>query len=489
MAIYSGHIEAVISLTFSPDGTSLASGSWDTTIKLWDIQTGGVVKTFHGHTGAVCSVSISADCTTIASGSHDLTVCLWDIQTGKCHWTMQQPSTVKQIHFFPLNPKHLITTSDNKVQHWNIDGQEIVSTYNGSYITFSFDGTKLALLNQGVVQVQDSDSGAIVAKIWTSNVEAKSCCFSPDGRLVAIFTGSTVYIWNITTSDPVILDTFISHKEDIKFLGFSSPTCLISSANRSVRFWQVGTLPSPPGLPDSPIQSITLQTKNGRVISSDSDGIVRIWNLLTGLVDASFQTPARGSCRRDIQLIDNRWILVWHMAGKIHIWAIEKGELLQTADVVGGEVKELRISGDGSKIFYISSYSIKVLHIWKGEVMGEVELGNMLAVRPFLATDGSRVWVNTCGYFRGWDFGTPELFSIEPCASNPNRPHLDFVGGVRQFRTTLPPIQDTNTGKKLLELPGRLHDPIDAQWDGQYLVAGYDTGDVLILKCTCTHCH
>ena len=53
------------------DGKLLASGSDDNTVKFWDIQTGGVIKTFHGHTHWVVSVSISADCTRIVSGSWD----------------------------------------------------------------------------------------------------------------------------------------------------------------------------------------------------------------------------------------------------------------------------------------------------------------------------------------------------------------------------------------------------------------------------------
>jgi WD40 repeat protein len=57
-----------VCLAFSSDGTSLVSGSDDCTVKLWDVQTGGTVKTFFGHTELVLSVSISADYTIIASG-------------------------------------------------------------------------------------------------------------------------------------------------------------------------------------------------------------------------------------------------------------------------------------------------------------------------------------------------------------------------------------------------------------------------------------
>jgi WD40 repeat protein len=157
IAVLSGHTDEVLSLTFSPDGTSLVSGSEDKTIKLWDMQTGGVVKTFQGHTGEVLSVSISVNCTTIASWSEDQTICLWDIQTGECHCIIQQESDEGSVCFFPLDPQHFISISDGKVQEWNIDGHKIAPEYGGSYAAFSFDGTKLVLCNGAVVQVQSTD--------------------------------------------------------------------------------------------------------------------------------------------------------------------------------------------------------------------------------------------------------------------------------------------------------------------------------------------
>jgi WD40 repeat protein len=98
-----GILEEVNCLTFSSDGKSLVSGSDDKTVKLWDMQTGGVVKTFYGHTKRVWSVSISADCTRIASGSEDNTTCLWDIQTGECFCTIKQQGTVHHVSFSPTS--------------------------------------------------------------------------------------------------------------------------------------------------------------------------------------------------------------------------------------------------------------------------------------------------------------------------------------------------------------------------------------------------
>ena len=68
-----GHTASVRSVAFSPDGRTLASGSKDNTIRLWDMQTRTLRKTLIGHTGAVSSVAFSADGKVLASGSSDST--------------------------------------------------------------------------------------------------------------------------------------------------------------------------------------------------------------------------------------------------------------------------------------------------------------------------------------------------------------------------------------------------------------------------------
>ena len=70
-------------VTFSPDGSSIASGSSDHTIRVWDTHTGAVAGSFEGHTDEVHSVAFSPDGTHIASGSSDHTIRVWDACTGE----------------------------------------------------------------------------------------------------------------------------------------------------------------------------------------------------------------------------------------------------------------------------------------------------------------------------------------------------------------------------------------------------------------------
>jgi len=72
-----GHTSRVTSVSYSPDGTRIASGSFDKTVKIWDELTGELKQTLNGHTDRVFSVSYSPDGTRIASGSGDKTVKIW----------------------------------------------------------------------------------------------------------------------------------------------------------------------------------------------------------------------------------------------------------------------------------------------------------------------------------------------------------------------------------------------------------------------------
>ena len=489
-----GHNKSVLSLAFSSDGSLLVSGSEDMTIKLWDIQTGGVIDTFCGHTDAVSSVSISADCTRIASGSDDQTICLWDIRTGDCHRCMRLQDKVSYVCFSPTNTGYLISISDCEVQLWNINGRQIGPTYDGYKIAFSPDCTQFAICNGNPITIQASASGAIIAELYLPNDDGspENCCFSPDGRLIATHSGETAYVWDISNPEPSLVGQFTVQFERITSIIFSSPSVLISTSNDesddgSVEYWQVNELSTDP-VPSAPsptlshsarVVFVSLQASHGVAISGDITGVLKIWDISNGSHKATFQAPVNQIYGGDAKLIDGKLIFIWGVGEKMFIWDSEKDDI-QTLEV--SQDSYPMIAEDGSRVFVEGGNKIQALSMWTWETVGEVEWEEKSGYHTTsFQAKGSKVWVKSGqpDQFptRGWDFGVSGSPPIQ--LSLVERPRLEFIG-VSFWDSNPSTIKDTVSGKEVFKLTSKTSKLYGVQWNGQYLVAGYDNGEVLI---------
>ncbi|HJN25749.1 MAG TPA: hypothetical protein QGG18_08690, partial [Rhodospirillales bacterium] len=83
-----GHTGSVMHVSWSPDGTRIATASYDNTARIWDVDGGKPLATMSGHTGTVMHVSWSPDGTRIATASSDATARIWDVDGGKPLATM-----------------------------------------------------------------------------------------------------------------------------------------------------------------------------------------------------------------------------------------------------------------------------------------------------------------------------------------------------------------------------------------------------------------
>ena len=179
-----------------------------------------------------------------------------------------------------------------------------------------------------------------------------------------------------------------------------------------------------------------------------------------------------------------RLVLVWHANRKTYIWDAETDEIQMVARPKT-IANSLRISGDGSKVFIPSDNCIGAWSIQTGEALGEVEVGSDPYLDP-LYVGGSRIWV----WFedspaQGWDFGNSGSSPIPLSNISSDRPHLNLIGGYIGWVFSPIRVKDTISGKEVFQLYGKYANPAQMQWDGQYLVAGYRSGEVLILDFNC----
>ena len=217
------HSWGVYSVAFSPDGQTLASGGVEryiisdgeklTTgaIYLWDAKTGQLLHRLTEHERGVASVAFSPDGITLASGSWDNTVRLWDIATS----TNTQTYIIKHrdILGVSFSPDGKILASWglwNGIYLWDASTGSLLhrltratSDTDALYgIAFSPDGKTLASASGEGVRLWDVNTGSYLHNMPESmNISARSVAFSPDGHTLASgMWGSTVRLWNIAPS-------------------------------------------------------------------------------------------------------------------------------------------------------------------------------------------------------------------------------------------------------------------------------------------------
>ena len=115
------HSESVYYVRYSPDGKTLAASSKDRTTIIWDTEKWNVMYTLRGHRAAVFNIRYSPDGTTLATASDDKTTRIWSVDSGEClHVLRGHTASIYDIYYSPCGTKLASCSLDNTTRIWSV---------------------------------------------------------------------------------------------------------------------------------------------------------------------------------------------------------------------------------------------------------------------------------------------------------------------------------------------------------------------------------
>ncbi|KAF8338042.1 WD40-repeat-containing domain protein [Cantharellus anzutake] len=287
-----GHTSWVYSVSFSPDGSKVASGSMDTTGRIWDAVTGEALKVLRGHAILVCSVSFSPDGSKVASGSADRTGRIWDAVTGEELKILRgHTEWVRSVSFSLDGSKVASGSNDNTGRIWDAATGEALKVLRGHTdwvrsVSFSLDGSKVASGSDDKTgRIWDAVTGEELKVLRGHTESVYSVSFSSDGSRVASASGDhTVRIWDAATGEE--LKVLQGHTELVRSVAFSSDESRVASASddKTVRIWVAVTGEELKVLRGhtGQVLSVSFSSDGSRIASASHDRTVRIWDVAMG---------------------------------------------------------------------------------------------------------------------------------------------------------------------------------------------------------------
>ncbi|KAJ1569920.1 hypothetical protein HK096_010062 [Nowakowskiella sp. JEL0078] len=348
--VFEGHTSGVNSVVFSPDGSTIASASYDKTVRMWNPVT-GTSRVFEGHKYSVFSVAFSPNGEVIASASCDNTVRVWNAVTGNSRVFVGHTSYVNSVAFSPDGETIVSASDDNTVRMWNVaTGKSRVfkgHKYDVFSVAFSPHGTTFASGSKDkTVRVWSVATGT--SRIFEGHASGVlSVVFSPNAANIASASeDNTVRVWNAITGTSRI---FRGHTNWVKSVAFSPDGASIASGScdNTVRVWNAvtGTSRVFEGH-TSYVKGVVFSPDGATIASASWDNTVRIWNATTG-TSRIFEGHKREVLRvafspdgKTIATADDNTVRIWNVTtGMSHItddgifaFSVKDGEFLTIKD-------------------------------------------------------------------------------------------------------------------------------------------------------------
>ncbi|MDX2099716.1 MAG: serine/threonine-protein kinase [Leptolyngbyaceae cyanobacterium bins.59] len=284
-----GHTSFVNRLVFTPDGQFLVSASADKTLKVWNSETGALLRTLPGHTSFVNVLTISPDGQTIISGGADKTIRIWDLTTGRLIRTL--PPYANYVNALAVSPDGEMLaggSADKTIRIWQLATGKELRTLRGhtsfvNTIAISPDGKILASGSADKsIKLWDLKTGQELRTLTGHTSYVNALVFTPDGQtLVSGSADRTVRLWEVNTGQE--LKTLTSHTNYVSSLAMNpdGETLISGSADQTLKLWNLKTDQEPQTLLryDRHIDSFAVSPDWRTIATGSGSREIKVWRM------------------------------------------------------------------------------------------------------------------------------------------------------------------------------------------------------------------
>ncbi|KAK6356060.1 hypothetical protein TWF718_000434 [Orbilia javanica] len=413
-----GHRGSVRTVAFSSDGTRLASGSEDGTVRLWDIETGEELKRLEVDSKLVLAIVFCFD-STLALGSDDGITRLWDTRTGKVMKQLEDDSGCVIAVAFSCNGMLASGSEDGIIRFWDTETGKVVKRLEeGSgrvtAVVFSCDGKQLASASAEQIRLWDVTTGEVVRRLKDGSEWVLAVSFSCDGTLASGSDDGRVRLWDAVTGEMV--KQWEGHRGPVAAVAFSCDGKQLASGSddRTVRLWDVTTgdvvrrLEGHSGW----VTAVAFSPDGMQLASGSRDGVIKLWDTVVG--------------ERAEQLEGNSWSILavafssdstrlasGSADGTVMLWDPATGKIMMRLKGHSNSVNAVAFCSDGKQL--ASGSNDRTVKLWNTETweVERVEEHDERVLAVAFSPNGTQLASTSAdGQIRLWDAATRHKASI-----------------------------------------------------------------------------